>query len=154
MSIVTARAELTEGFAFRATTGSGHTFTLDASPPVGRDAGARPMELVPLALAGCTGMDVIGLLRKMRQDVTAYEVEGTAERSEQHPQVLTAIAVNHVVRGRGLDPAAVRRAVELSATKYCSVGAMLREVLDLTESYRVVDEGTGTVTAGTLAAAA
>src|SRR5687767_4460511 len=118
MSTVTARADLVEGFAFRTASGSGHAFTLDASPPVGKDAGPRPMELLPMALAGCTGMDVVGLLRKMRQDVTAYAVEVTAERAEQHPQVLTAIAVTHLVRGRGLDPAAVRRAVELSATKY------------------------------------
>src|SRR6266540_375951 len=143
MSTVTARAELTDGFAFRATVGSGHAITLDASPPVGRDAGPRPMELLPAALAGCTGMDVIGILRKMRQDVTGYAVDVRAERAEEHPQVLTAIAVEHVVRGRGLDPEAVRKAVELSATKYCSVGAMLREVVDLTESYTVVDEASG-----------
>jgi putative redox protein len=154
MSTVTARADLIEGFAFRTASGSGHTFTLDASPPVGKDAGPRPMELLPMALAGCTGMDVVGLLRKMRQDVTAYAVEVTAERAEQHPQVLTSIAVTHLVRGRGLDPAAVRRAVELSATKYCSVGAMLREVVDLSESYAVVDETTGAETRGTLAEAA
>jgi putative redox protein len=154
MSVVTARVDLVEGFAFKATSGSGHSFTLDASPPVGKDAGPRPMELLPMALAGCTGMDVIGLLRKMRQDVTGYAIEITAERAEQHPQVLTAVAVTHVVRGRGLDPEAVRRAVELSATKYCSVGAMLREILDLTESYTAIDEATGAEARGTLTAAA
>ncbi len=154
MSVVTARAELTEGFAFRVAFGSGGSLMLDASPPVGKGAGPRPMELVPAALAGCTGMDVIGILRKMRQDVTGYAVEVRAERAETHPQVLTAIEVEHVVSGRGLDPEAVRKAVELSATKYCSVGAMLREVVDLAESYTVVDEATGARTHGTLAEAA
>lgn len=154
MSTMTARVEMLDGFTFRATLGSGHALTLDASVPIGKDAGPRPMELLPAALAGCTGMDVIGILRKMRQDVTGYAVEVRAERAEQHPQVLTAMTVEHVVRGRGLDPEAVRRAVELSATKYCSVGAMLREVVDLTESYRVVDEITGVETSGTLPDAA
>jgi putative redox protein len=154
MSTVTARAELTDGFAFRAAVGSGHALTLDATPPIGRDEGPRPMELLPAALAGCTGMDVIGILRKMRQDVTAYAVEVSAERAEEHPQVLTAIAVRHVVRGRGLDPAAVRKAVELSATRYCSVGAMLRRVVDLSESYVAIDETTGAETGGALATAA
>ena len=150
MSIVTARAELTTGFAFRATFGSGGSLVLDANPPVGKDLGPRPMELLPAALAGCTGMDVIGILRKMRQEVTGYAVEVRAERAEMHPQVLTAIAVEHVVRGRGLDPEQVRKAVELSATKYCSVGAMLREVADLTESYRVVDEASGAEVRGSI----
>jgi putative redox protein len=154
MSTVTARAQLMGGFAFRATFGSGHAITLDASPPVGHDGGPRPMELLPAALAGCSGMDVIGILRKMRQDVTGYEVRVSAERAEQHPQVLTAVALEHVVRGRGLDPDAVRKAVELSATKYCSVGAMLRAIVDLTESYVVVDEATGVETRGALALAA
>jgi putative redox protein len=90
----------------------------------------------------------------MRQDVTGYAIDVRAERTEQHPQVLTAIAVEHVVRGRGLDPAQVRRAVELSATKYCSVGAMLRKVVDLTESYTVVDESSGAEVRGSLEHAA
>jgi putative redox protein len=154
MSTVTARAELTSGFAFRATFGSGHSITLDATPPIGKDEGPRPMELLPAALAGCTAMDVIGILRKMRQDVTGYTVQVHAERAEQHPQVLTSIEVEHVVRGRGLDEKQVRTAVELSATKYCSVGAMLREVVDLTESYTVVDEATGAETHGSLGHAA
>lgn len=154
MSTVTARAELTAGFAFRATFGSGGSLMLDASPPVGKDLGPRPMELLPAALAGCTGMDVIGILRKMRQDVTGYAIEVRAERAETHPQVLTAIAVEHVVRGRGLDPEAVRKAVELSATKYCSVGAMLREVVDLTESYTAIDEASGAEVRGSLEHAA
>jgi putative redox protein len=153
MSTVSARVALVEGFAFRAEFGSGHAMTLDATPPVGHDAGPRPMELLAAALAGCTGMDVIGILRKMRQDVTGYAVEVRAERAEQHPQVLTAIALEHVVRGRGLDPEAVRKAVELSATKYCSVGAMLRRVVVLTESYAVVDAASGRETRGVLAAA-
>jgi putative redox protein len=99
-------------------------------------------------------MDVIGILRKMRQDVTAYAIEVRAERAETHPQVLTAIAVAHVVRGRGLDPEQVRKAIELSATKYCAVGAMLRAVVDLTESYTVVDEASGVATHGSLEHAA
>jgi putative redox protein len=116
----------------------------------GADRGARPIELLLLGLGGCTGMDVIGILRKMRQDVTAYEVRVEADRSEQHPKVLTRITVEHVVRGRGLDAAAVRRAVELSATRYCAVSAMLGKSAEIEERFRAIDEVSGAETLETL----
>ena len=152
MSTMQGTVELLEGMAFRAATDSGHELLLDAAPEHGgADRGPRPMELLVVGLAGCTAMDVIGILRKMRQEVTGYRVRVTAERSEQHPRVLTDIAVEHVVRGRGVSPEAVRKAVELSATRYCAVGAMLQRATAIQERFRLVDEESGSETVGTLA---
>lgn len=110
------------GTSFAATTGTGRTFTF------GDDAAANeqsPVELVVATLAGCSGMDVIGILEKKRQVLTSYAVEVTAEQRDDYPQVLVRAEVTHVVEGTVLVEAAVRRAVELSATKYCPVSAML-----------------------------
>lgn len=133
-----------QDMTFSATSSSGHTITLDAAPEVGgKEQGPRPMELLLLGLGGCTGMDVISILRKMRQDVTGYEVVLKAERASDHPKVFTRILVEHVVRGRNLNADAVRRAVELSATRYCSASAMLGKVAQIEEAVRVVDDATG-----------
>ncbi len=110
------------GLRFLAHTGSGHHLVLDD----GRgDTGMRPAELIPMAIAGCTAMDVISIMRKKRQPVTGYEVRASGEQAEDHPNAFTRIDVVHVVDGEGIDVEAVRRAIELSATKYCSVGATL-----------------------------
>src|SRR5690606_25313164 len=81
--------------------------------------------------AGCTGMDVISLLKKMRQDVVDYHIEVNGVRADTHPRIYTSIEVVHVIRGRDIDPAALERAVSLSAEKYCSVGAMLKGRTDV-----------------------
>ena len=146
--------ELVDGMTFRAAAESGHTLVLDAAPEVGgREQGPRPMELLLLGLGGCTGMDVISILRKMRQEVTAYQVRLHADRAQEHPKVFTSIVVEHVVHGRAVDPASVRRAIELSATRYCSASAMLGAVARIEHRYRVLDDGTGAETGGALPAA-
>ncbi len=145
------RIELTEGMAFRGESGSGHAIVMDsAAAHGGKDGGARPMEVVLLALGGCTGMDVISILRKMRQDVTHYEVRVHGERTEQQPTVFTEITVEHVVRGHNLNLQNVVHAVELSATKYCPVSAMLSLSAKVEERYRVIEESTGDETTGVL----
>jgi putative redox protein len=138
-----------DGMAFTATAGSGHSIPLDASvEDGGQDHGSRPMELLLLGLGGCTGMDVITILRKKRQDVTGYEVRVSGERASSYPMVFTRIAVEHVVRGYNLSEEAVRRAVELSATRYCSAAAMLGKVARIEESYRVVEDAPESSTQG------
>lgn len=128
---------------------------MDAAPEVGgTDTGPRPMEMLLVGLGGCTGMDVINMLRKMRQDVTDYEVEISGDRATEHPKIFTEIRVRHVVRGRGLNPESVKRAVELSATRYCSAAAMLGRAAHIEETYDVIDESTGQERSGVLAAAA
>src|SRR6266542_2857135 len=97
----TVTVELLGNMAFRAMTQTGHELIMDASPDVGgMDTGPRPMELLLTGLGGCTGMDVISMLRKMRQDVTAYEIHLSGARAAEHPKIFTTIRVEHVVRGR------------------------------------------------------
>jgi putative redox protein len=136
---MSAVARLDEGMRFDAKAGSGHRILLDAATRKGgTDAGFLPMELLLVGLAGCTAMDVISILRKMRQDVTDYEVRVHGERAETHPMVFEDITVEHVVTGHDVDPAAVQRAVELSETRYCGAGAMLGKTARLTHRYRVI----------------
>ena len=137
---LTVYSRLTEGMQFRAQAGSGHTVLLDAAQHAGgQGAGFVPMELLLAGLAGCSGMDVISILRKKRQNVTGYEVRVRGERAEDHPMVFTAITVEHVVTGRDVSPEAVARAVELSATKYCGAGAMLGKTAKLVHTVRVLE---------------
>jgi putative redox protein len=123
MGTRTATAKLDgDGLRFEAITGSGHRVVMDNAEG---DSGPRPAELLVVAQAGCTAMDVISILRKKRQPVDSYEVrvEGD-QRSDEHPHYFARMTVTHVVEGDG-DVDAVRRAIELSATKYCTVTANL-----------------------------
>ncbi|MBI3966273.1 MAG: OsmC family protein [Chloroflexi bacterium] len=138
-STVTASVRLVEELTFAGESGSGKQLTLDANPLVGgRGLGFRPMELMLLSLAGCTAMDVIAILRKMRQDVTDYRVDVTAQRADEHPKVFTEINVEHVVTGHDLREDAVKRAVELSETRYCPASAMLSKAATVHHRYRLV----------------
>src|SRR5262252_5930566 len=138
--IMTAQATLETGMRFDAVSGSGHYVTLDAADHGGgENLGFRPMELLLVGLAGCTGMDVISILRKKRQDVTGYEVRVKGVRAEEHPMVFVEITVEHVITGHHLQPEAVARAVTLSEGRYCGAGAMLGKVAHLTHSYRIVE---------------
>jgi putative redox protein len=153
--LIESRVVFQGGMAFRGTSSNGYVVPLDAAPAAGgAGAGVRPIELVLLGLGGCTGMDVVEILRKMRQDVTDYEVRVRGARRRAHPRVFTRVTVEHVVRGRGIRPDAVRRAVELSARRYCAVAAMLAPSTALEERYRVIDAVTGAEVEGGLGAAA
>ena len=143
--IMTAQATLEMGMRFVAESGSGHHVTLDADEHGGgQNAGFRPMELLLAGLAGCTGMDVISILRKKRQQVTAYEVHVTGRRAEDYPMVFVEISVEHVVTGHHLQAEAVARAIQLSEERYCGAGAMLGKVARLTHAYRIVEAAVAT----------
>src|SRR5215470_7731159 len=145
--IMTARATLETGMRFDAQSGSCHSVTLDAAEHGGgQNAGFRPMELLLVGLAGCTGMDVISILRKKRQNVTGYEVRVRGVRAEEHPMVFVEITVEHVITGHHIQPEAVARAIALSEERYCGAGAMLGKVAHLTHTYRIV-EAAGTADA-------
>jgi putative redox protein len=137
--VKTARARLAgEALQFRIVSGSGHVVIVDTAD---RNAGARPAELLLMALAGCTGMDVISILRKKREPVERYEVSVAGEQRQGHPAAFERILVQHVVHGR-VAPEAVRRAVELSATRYCAVGATLSAgATRITHRYRLLADG-------------
>lgn len=133
-----ARVIWKTGLQFEAHAPSGHTLIMDS--PLGANAGPSPMGLVLVALAGCTAMDVISILEKQRQPVSGLEVAVHAERSAEHPKVYTGYDVVYTVRGRGVDPRAVERAVALSEEKYCSVGAMLSKAAPIRHTIQLVEE--------------
>jgi putative redox protein len=133
-----AKATWSTGLTFSATAETGFEVPLGADPAVGGDNdGLRPMELILIGLIGCTAMDVISILRKKRQAVTGFEVRAHAEQAEDHPHVFTSVDLTYVVTGRGIDPAAVERSIELSETKYCPAQAMLRDVVDIRLGYEI-----------------
>ncbi len=137
---MTAQSKLATGMRFEVEAGSGHHVTLDAAEHGGgHNEGFRPMELLLVGLAGCTGMDVISILRKKRQEVTGYEVHVTGVRAEEHPMVFVEITVEHIVTGHRIQSEAVARAIKLSSESYCGAGAMLGKVAHLTHTYRIVE---------------
>jgi len=140
MATKTSTVSLDGDMRFVGRVDSGHTVILDSGTG---DTGPRPAELVPLALAGCTAMDVISILRKKRQDVRRYEVEASGIQQDEHPNAFTRIDVIHHVEGPAVDPEAVRRAIELSASKYCSVGATLATGLTEIHHGYVIRNGAG-----------
>jgi len=136
------------GLVFTATTKAGFTLKLDSTTADHTAAAPSPMELQLMALGGCTGMDVISVLRKMRQDVTAYDVTLSGERAAEHPRLYTSIVMTHRVRGRDLAESSIRRAVGLSMDRYCPVFNMLYPRVSIREQYEILDDATGTTHQG------
>jgi len=101
------------------------------------DTGPHPVQLLLIGLCGCTGMDVISILKKKRQSFTGLQVRATAERAEEHPKIYTEIHLEFIVTGDNVDPDAVQRSIELSQTKYCPASAMLSEAAEITSSFRI-----------------
>ena len=123
--------------AFVAEPGSGHALVTSFGQ---RHTAASPMELLLVALGGCTGADIVSILEKKRQRVTGYEIEVRGERRAEHPRIYTSIEVVHRVRGYAIDPKAVQHAIELSETKYCSVSAMLGAAAQITMRYEIEND--------------
>jgi len=126
------------GRQFLAVSGTGHALVMDDAE--GHSA-AKPIELALLALGGCEAFDVIGILRKKRQKVTGYEVELHAEQNPEPPNYFTHVEIRHRLRGE-IDPDAVERAIHLSETKYCSVGAMISKTASIENTFEIVREET------------
>jgi len=126
---------------FVAESGSGHAVVLDGPPEAGgRNLGIRPMEMLLLGMGGCTAFDVVHILRKARQPVTDCIAELEAERAETDPKVFTHVHVHFIVIGSGLKEAQVKRAVELSAEKYCSASIMLSKAVEITHDYELRED--------------
>lgn len=120
-------------------TASGHTIALDGPPESGgENLGARPMELLLLGLGGCTAVDVVSTLKKMRQNITDFEVEIESERAVLHPKIFTKIHLKFLIKGENLDDKKIQKAIELSATKYCSASIMLGQLAKITHSFEVI----------------
>ncbi len=138
-----ARATWRKGLSFTGSaSGSGYALPLGADPNIGGlNDGFRPLELLAVGLAGCTGMDVISILEKKRQPVAAFEVRVHADQAEEHPHVFTKVLIEYVVTGAGVEREAVERAVALSTTKYCSAQAMLRKAAPIETKITIVEAG-------------
>ena len=136
----TATVKWMDGMAMVAESGSGHGFIMDGAPANGgRNAGARPMEVVLMGLGGCTTLDVMSILKKTRQQVTDCVVELQGERADAVPSVYTSIHVHFKVYGINLDDAKVERAVKLSAEKYCSASLMMSQGnVEITHSFETL----------------
>ena len=119
---------------------SGHSITMDGPPEIGGDnLGVRPMEMLLLGVAGCTMIDVVTTLKKMRQELTHCESKVNAERADDHPKVFTDIHIQFIVKGRDLDPKKVEKAITLSAEKYCSASIMLGKTASITHDFEIVE---------------
>jgi putative redox protein len=136
MNKMKAKVSWVEGMKFIGESESGHTVTLDGANP---GEGVSPMEMILLAVGGCSSIDVVSILEKARQSVTACHVELNGERVESTPRVFEKINLHFVVTGTGLAEKQVARAVTLSMEKYCSVSLMLEKAVQITHSYQILE---------------
>ena len=130
------------GRQFVAQSGTGHALVMDDADG---HSGPKPIEFALLALGGCTAFDVISILRKKRQKVTGYEIELRADQNPEPPAYFTRVEIKHRLRGQ-IDPEAVKAAIHLSETKYCSVGAMISKTAKIETTFEILpEEGPGTL---------
>ena len=133
-----ARVQWLDGRAFVGESGSGHAVVMDGAPEAGgRNIGVRPMEMLLLGLGGCTAFDVVMILEKGREKITACDVELEAERASEDPKVFTHVKLIFRLKGKNLKPAAVERAIKLSMEKYCSATAMFEKTAKIEHEWTV-----------------
>ncbi len=136
----TARVKWVENYKFLAEVPSGHSVALDAAATIGADDSAvHPGELTLVALGGCTAIDVVSILKKMRVEYDSFEVKVEGEPSDDYPKVWTKLHLKYIFKGNNIDENKVKKAIALSEEKYCMVSAMLRKTAEL--SWELVVEG-------------
>lgn len=135
-----ARIKWVQDATFIGESGSGHAVVMDGPPEGGgRNLGVRPMEMVLLGTGGCSAFDVVDILKKGRQEVHDCVVELSAERAPTVPKIFTRIHLHFIVTGRNLKAAQVKRAIDLSAEKYCSASIMLAKTAEITHDYEIIE---------------
>ena len=113
---------------------------MDGPPEIGgENLGVRPMEMLLLGMAGCTMIDVVSTLNKMREDVVDCQTQVSADRAEEYPKVFTNIHVHFILRGKQLNPSKVDKAIKLSAEKYCSASIMIGKTATITHDYEIIE---------------
>lgn len=136
-----ARITYTGGMQFVASSDSGHAVVMDADRDVGgNNTGSRPMELLLMGLGGCSGMDIISILKKKKQEVSGLEAIVRGTMADEYPHRYTEIAIEYIVYGKGISEEAVKRSVQLSMEKYCSVKATLEGSAKITFSYKILED--------------
>ena len=142
MSEKSALVRQVRGMTFVGLTESGHWVSVDGPPEFGgSNAAIRPKELILISLGACTGSDVVSILQKKRVKLAGFEVKLKAQVAEEHPQVYTSIHIEYVFYGENLSTGDLERAIDLSQNKYCPVSAMLKNSVELTNSYVVLPPG-------------
>ena len=143
MASKTAVLKQIQGLTFVARGESNHWVVMDGPESVGgTNAGSRPKELVLFAVAGCTASDVVSILKKRRVPVQEFEIRVSGTEREEHPKIFTDIHLEYIIRGENINPDDVERAIDLSATKYCSVSAMLKPTVKITHSFKIESPST------------
>ena len=119
---------------------SGHAIVMDGPPEIGgENLGARPMEMLLLGMTGCTMIDVVSTLKKMREDVVDCQTQVSADRAAEYPKVFTNIHVHFILSGKQLNPSKVDKAIKLSAEKYCSASIMIGKTATITHDYEIIE---------------
>lgn len=136
-----AKVKYIDGLQFVGETDSGHAVIMDGTPDVGgNNTGPRPMELLLLGIGGCSGMDIVSILKKKKENVRNVEIKINGIKADEYPKKFRDINIEFIVKGRGLSDEAVKKAVELSMTKYCSVKATLEGSTKITYTHTTVEE--------------
>jgi putative redox protein len=139
--MLNAKVTYTNGLQFVGEASSGHAIVMDGDTGVGgHNTGLRPMELLLVSLGGCTGMDVISIMKKKQQDVTGFEININGQKAESYPKKFTDITIEYIVRGRGISEEALKKSIDLSMNKYCSIKASLEATAKISFSYRIIQE--------------
>ena len=136
-----AKVVLVDDMQFVGIADSGHAVVMDAPVSVGgKNSASTPMELLLSAFGGCSGMDVISILRKKKQNVSRLEINVEGKMATDYPKIYTDIHIEYVVSGKDISKEAVERAIGISLEKYCSVGAILGKAGKITHSYKIIQE--------------
>lgn len=135
-----AKVKYTDGMQFVGEAGSGHAIVMDGDAEVGgNNTGLRPMELLLIGVGGCSGMDVVSILKKKRENITGLEVLVNGKKADEHPKKYTDIDIEFVVKGKSLSEEAVKKAVQLSMDKYCSVKATIEGTAKVNFTYKIIE---------------
>ncbi len=130
-----------QGLQFVGEASSGHAIVMDGDPEVGgHNSGLRPMELLLIGLGGCSGMDIVSILKKKKQNVTGLEIDVKGKKAEDYPKKFTEITLKFIIKGKDISEDAVKRAIDLSMNRYCSVKATLEGTTKIDFSYKILTE--------------
>lgn len=136
-----AKITFVNGMQFVGEADSGHAIVMDGPPEAGgKNTGLRPMELLLTGIGGCSGMDIISILKKKKEMVTGLEINVNGQKAESYPQKFTEIGIEFIIKGNNISESAVKRAVELSMGKYCSVKATLEGSAKINYAYKIIEE--------------
>ncbi len=137
--MLNAKVTYTNGLQFVGEASSGHAIVMDGDPKVGgHSTGLRPMELLLVGLGGCAGMDVISIMKKKKQDVTGLEINVEGQKAENYPKKFTDINIEFLIKGRNISEDALKKSIDLSMNKYCSVKATLEGSAKINYSYKII----------------